>query len=140
MSSNGKTPGLTPERRETIVRSIGAGVPVTTACSIAGVHPTTFYRWTRGTRPVEREFQKAVEAAQASVESDLVSAMTKSALRDGSWRAAAWLLERRDPANWGTPRDRKLAEEANEAEENPLLPFDKVADELAAKRRKRRKQ
>lgn len=137
MSGNGKTPGLTPERRETIVRSIGAGVPITTACSIAGVHATTFYRWMRGTRPVEREFQKAVEAAQASVESDLVSAMTKSALRDGSWRAAAWLLERRDPANWGTLRDRKIAEaEANEAE-NPLLAFDKVADELAAKRKKK---
>ena len=47
-------PGLTPARRETITRAIEAGIAVTKACEIAGVHPTTFHRWMRGTRPVER--------------------------------------------------------------------------------------
>jgi hypothetical protein len=115
-------------------------VPVTTACAIAGVHRTTFYRWLRGSRPVEVGFRKQVEAATADATASLVQAMTTAALRDGSWRAAAWLLERRDPENWARARDRlAAAKEAEEkAKENPLAMVDDLAERRAADHRRKK--
>jgi hypothetical protein len=43
---------------------------------------------------------EAVQAAQADAEASLVARMTLAAQR-GSWRAAAWLLERKYPERWG---------------------------------------
>ena len=119
---------MTPARRDAIAKAISAGIPIATACEIAGIHKTTFHRAMKGSRPVEREFQRAVEQARADAEADLVATLRKAA-RSGSWRAACWLLERQNPEEWGPMRDRRLVAKAaeEEANENPLAPFDELA-------------
>ncbi len=125
-------PSLTPERRQAIAKAISAGVPIATACEIAGIHKTTFYRAMKGSRPVERELQATIARARADAEADLVAGLRKAA-RNGSWRAGAWLLERQNPEAWGPIRDRRLAAKAAEddANENPL----RMVDDLDARRK-----
>jgi hypothetical protein len=62
---------------------------------------------TRGRRPRDdpyRRFRSEVERAIADAEAAEVTLIVKAA-RDGDWRAAGWLLERRFSDRWGR-RDR----------------------------------
>ena len=55
---------------------------------MAGVTPTTFYRWLE-----DVTFRESVERAEAAAEAMYLAAV-ESAIGD-SWQAAAWWLERR---------------------------------------------
>jgi hypothetical protein len=72
--------------------------------------------------------------AAAIAEPRLVVLMAHAA-RQGSWRAAAWLLERQFPERWGPPERRLAAAPADAATRAPDA-FSEV-DELAARRRRR---
>lgn len=82
-----------------------------------GVSRTTIYSWyNRGVKAIEESIEKnepipekdqgyaevarALNNSQGQVESDYITLVEEKA-RDGEWRAAAWLLERRFPDTYG---------------------------------------
>lgn len=69
------------------------------AAQYAGIHEKTLYAWfNRANEPNAdscfRKFHDAVKAAEADNAANCLDCINGSAL-DGSWQAAAWLLERR---------------------------------------------
>jgi hypothetical protein len=93
------------------VQVIRVGGTVEVAAAVAGVSERTFYAWmVRGdpSRTSKRDaphraFRAAVERARAERQATLVAVLTQSAHK-GSWRAAAWLLEREFPEQWAGDR------------------------------------
>jgi hypothetical protein len=92
---------LTPELQKLICTLLQAGNTKKVAAEAAGIAESTFYDWMQ-TTPA---FAAAVEKAEAEAEATLVTRVAKAA--SNSWRAAAWLLERRNPDEWGIVSGRR---------------------------------
>ena len=99
----GRPTKLTPEVQDLIVDGINAGLTFGLTCARAGVNPATFYRWLEkgetAKSGVYSEFCDTVSRAKADSAMRLVSQITLQAPTD--WRAAAFLLERRFPDDYG---------------------------------------
>lgn len=94
---------LNPDLQTRIVTYIQAGSYVETAAAAAGICKDTFYDWLkRGSAGEEpfKGFSDAVEKAAAEAEVRDLAVVDKAA-RAGTWQAAAWKLERRNPKAWG---------------------------------------
>ena len=121
---------LTAEVSEKIVRAIRAGNYPEVAAGHAGIHAATYYRWMErgeleGDAPEDdpyRQFRAEVERALADSEAAEVGLVVKAA-RDGDWRAAAWLLERRFGDRWG--RHERLEQLHTLAEEDEAGELDR---------------
>lgn len=130
-------PKLTPEVQERICTLIKVGNTVEVAVDAAGIAESTFYTWMeRGTRNGKnyakyRAFRDEVHRARAEAEATLVARIAKAA-QNGSWSAAAWLLERRAPDRWGSATERNS--DGNQQEQTEAL---QVEDELAAIRKRK---
>lgn len=134
---------LTPEVTDQITRLIRVGNTVEIAAAAAGISRSTFFAWMdRGKKSGAsnapyREFREAVGQARAEAEAVLVGRVSKAAA-NGSWSAAAWLLERRAPERWGKPGERVNDEANDEAEaefpdtDDPIL---KARADLAARKK-----
>lgn len=113
---------LSPELRDKVAGLIRAGNTVEVAADAAGIGESTFYDWmARGSKAGKaeapfREFREVVERAQGEAEAVLVTRIAKAA-QDGSWSAAAWLLERRNPERWAKVSERRVAK-APEADDS----------------------
>lgn len=95
---------LTPEIQEIIVKALHLGATHRLAGLAAGIGESTFYTWMAlgrdtGASPY-LEFLNAVKIAEGA---GAVECLEKLAVasRDGNWQAAAWVLERRYPAEYG---------------------------------------
>jgi transposase len=102
---------LTAERQQTILDLIAAGNYIDTATKAAGISHQTLYNWiARGTTERERlqvnpdaepdpkeqkylEFLEESEKAFAIAEARNMAIIQRAA-HDGTWQAAAWILER----------------------------------------------
>lgn len=98
-----------------LLEHLALGAPVLTSCGAAGVSELRYYAWiARGEKAREaedagrkirerdvpfRDFAIAAQRAQALAIIDLHSQIRKAAETD--WRAAAYLLERIAPENYG---------------------------------------
>jgi hypothetical protein len=141
---------LTEPIAKQIELAVRDGASYRVAAKHAGVSERTFHRWmTRGQDEQERiEAAEAREASersccprraeksfwqfwqrieQADAEAQVRAAAQISAAAAKDWRAAAWLLERRDPATFGPPQARLSVEGVAEAP--PIVAVD---DEEAA--------
>lgn len=95
---------LTPEITEHVARIVRAGGTLELAAHMAGVHRRTLLKWLeRGDPDSERRsdapykaLREAVDAARHEREGILITHIDKAA-RQGSWRAAVYLLERNFP-------------------------------------------
>ena len=136
---------LTAETQEKIVRAIRAGNYPEVAAAHAGIHPATHYRWMErgaleGDAPEDdpyRHYRAEVERALADSEAAEVGLIVKAA-RDGDWRAAAWVLERRFGDRWGR-RDRlEQVHEVREPDEAGELDreIERLLEELADRERR----
>ena len=80
---------------------------IETAIAQTGCGHESFYRWKRlvrdgiGTK-LQRRFMKAIEASLAEIKMRAEYLLSKSF--DKSWRALAWWLERKYPAEYGRKR------------------------------------
>ena len=110
---------LDADRQKRLADFIAAGNDSETAALAAGVSRSAFFTWlARGREERQRladkprskpkaseqpylEFVDAIEKARAEAEARLVLLVHKAAQEPRTWQAAAWLLERRDPARWG---------------------------------------
>jgi len=91
--------------RKKIIELIEEGNFIETSCLLAGIHPTTFYKWEERSRsgdPSYVHFFKEVEQARATAEVKMVRIVRNEAERN--WRAAIWWLERAAKERWGTAR------------------------------------
>ena len=99
----GRPTKLTPDVQELIVDGINAGLTYGMTCARAGVTYATFYNWLEkgevAKSGVLMEFFDAVSRAKADSALRLVSQIMLQAPAD--WRAAAFLLERRFPDDYG---------------------------------------
>jgi hypothetical protein len=128
--------------RERIARVIRSGGTIEAAAAVVGVSERSIYVWLeRGTRPGRREeryraLREAVERARAEHEAILVAQLGRAAAK-GSWRAAAWLLERAYPERWALPHDRPAPEHDDPADD-PLDALDELAERRAHRPRAER--
>mgnify|MGYP001587132164 FL=1 len=84
-----------PKRRAMILAAIAGGNPFRFACQCAGISEDMFANWRRE----ESDFAEAVKAAEGRFIDRNVAIVQRAAKR--SWQAAAWLLERRNPDEFG---------------------------------------
>jgi len=109
----GRPTKLTPEVSEKIVTALRGGNYREVACRYAGISYQTFRTWLKRAEeqqapPEYLEFAAAVEKAEADAEvADI--ALIRRAAQDGSWTAAAWVRERKNPERWGK-KDRTAVE------------------------------
>ena len=93
----GRKPKLTPEVSDKFCEGIELGMTYKLACGYVGIHEATFYRWMqeaeKGRSPYS-EFREALKAAESSGAAHSLAVIHRAAA-DGTWAAAAWLLERR---------------------------------------------
>jgi hypothetical protein len=96
---------LTAEVQKTITDAIAIGATYQAAAEYAGISYDTFNAWMRDERPKFRQFSEAVVAANARARINLLARIQKAAQgtenKDGDWRAAAWVLERRFGDEYG---------------------------------------
>lgn len=112
--SPGRPPKLTKEVADEIVSVLATGGYAETAAAAVGISPRTFRDWMQrgdpeGKKKADeryRKFRERVERAVAESESSIVERVRHAALTD--WKAAAWLLERRQPDRWAGPRGRGM--------------------------------
>ena len=94
---------LTPEVHETIIDSVKAGMTYRLACVRVDIDESTLYRWlTAGETQVRGqfcEFRKDFMRAIADSAEVLLNQIRVKAPTD--WRAAAFMLERRFPDDYG---------------------------------------
>jgi transposase len=111
---------------EQVTRLLRVGNTVEIAAEAAGISRATFFNWMdRGLldgsdNEIHRDFRDAVEQARAEAEATLVARIAKAA-QNGSWSAAAWLLERRSPENWAKVSERDRRREDADDELQALL-------------------
>jgi len=99
----GRPTKLTPELTQLLSFALGEGATVEHACEYAGINPDTYYEWMkRGAAGEEgfSEFSETVTRARGrGIVTDL-GTISKAVLA-GDWKAAAWRLEHRYPAEYG---------------------------------------
>lgn len=100
----GRSTKLTPHASETICEHVRAGLYLKQAAAAVGIHPSTLHAWTakgeQATRGIYREFRDSIKKAEADFEASCLARIQRAA-DDGTWTAAAWMLERRWPGRWG---------------------------------------
>lgn len=126
----GRPSKLNDDVQKVIVDALVRGNFQNVAAELAGVDNATICRWMEKGQREEpefaryREFREAILVANASAQDAQISRINRAA-RDGTWQAAAWLLERRFHDQWG--RKDKVQHEGADA-------FAAFLDEVARKR------
>lgn len=125
---SGRRPKLTPELTEQLCALIRDGHYLAHAAEAVGVHRSTVHRWLqRGAEAKSgpyRAFYDAFKKAEAELQQRCLERIQQAA-DNGTWQAAAWLLERRFPRYWSrgrtaTPEERHDASAEGEAVEFEL--------------------
>ena len=101
------------------------------AARVAGLSASTLHDWrARGKRGEDRysEFLVRLEKARGEAEAASV-AIVRTAATGGTWQAAAWWLERREPARWA----KRDGGDQSASSERPMSeqPTEEVRERLA---------
>ncbi len=126
----GRPSKLTDEVQKVIVEAVERGNFYSAAAERAGIDYSTFKRWMEKGQQDGAEFDRyrafraAILVANAECQ-DVQLSRINTAARTGTWQAAAWILERRFPEEWG--RKDKVQHEGADA-------FAAFLDEVARKR------
>ncbi len=111
----GRPLSLDPATANTVVAILERGLPICDACAAAGIGETTFHRWMKKglaaskkkqrTREEEQfwKFWSGVNSAKGRGKVQLLDVLQKAATRaeNPDWKAAAWMLERMYPMQFG---------------------------------------
>lgn len=117
----------TPEVEAAILAALEIGNTRTDSAMAAGVHPSTLERWTRR----YAGFRSDVERAEAKARMRMVGIIAVAS--QTTWQAAAWYLERRNPAEWGRRERLEVSIDARQEAERLARELGGVsADEILA--------
>ena len=99
MARPSKLDDLTEKR---VLDAVREGNSYENAARVAGISETTLHNWrARGERDEEPYVGFLVRLKKARGEAEAASvAIVRTAATSGTWQAAAWWLERREPAHW----------------------------------------
>lgn len=132
-----RPPKFTPATVATLLDAIRIGASYESACRAAGIGASTLDDWRHGRFPRQADaalkagFPDALTRAQG--ESDLANlAAIRTAASAGDWRAAAWGLERRHPAEYGKRDTLNVALDIRHLAERLAKEAGLDADELLA--------
>ncbi len=124
MAKTGRPSKLTNEVMMDLVLSLSAGLSVRKACQLAGIGRSTFKDWmARGRlRPDDRssggvlygEFRRRIDRARVTGPVEAKIRIRKHSQEH--WRAAAWFLERSQPADYGRAKRGKILRQRAEKE------------------------
>lgn len=109
-------PKLTEEMIERMVALKSDGLSNKDICRAVGIHEATFYRWlNKPSNKLHRALNEELKKAESSYKQTLLNSIRDAALAKNSfWTAAAWLLERKYPEEYG--RQDRPREEAKQAD------------------------
>jgi transposase len=124
-----------------IISAIRLGMTYERAATAAGVSVSAFMRWKQKGNAAKsgkyREFVEALKRAEAEGEAMLLQRIQTEA-KNGTWQAAAWILERKHRARWGrnvdiTSGGEKLPRTSTAAEDAAKIVAirDAILDEVA---------
>lgn len=86
-----------------------------------GVCPQTFSTWLHHPQTEnQREFSEAVKKAEVDFKDKLTQIIMRDA-QERDWKAAAWLLERKYPSEYG--RVTRVIDDSGDSEEVPRIVF-----------------
>jgi hypothetical protein len=108
-SPAGRPPVLDEPKRQKILALLALGSSRRMAARVARCAPSTITR----TALRDAQFAEQLARAEQSVEIEALRALRKAAQNDRYWRAAAWLLERRNPVDFAfLEKPRMLTQDA----------------------------
>lgn len=110
-------PKLTEELIEIICDLKAKGMQNKDICAAVGIHEATLYRWlNKPSCKLHRALGEEFKKAEARYKQELLESIRETALsKPRYWTAAAWLLERKYPEEFGRPETRKTAVEVDDA-------------------------
>ena len=110
-------PKLTEELIEVMCDLKAKGLSNKDICLAVDIHEATLYRWmNKPSNKLHRELSKQFKKAEARYKQELLESIRETALsKPRYWTAAAWLLERKYPEEYGRPEVRSTKEAADEA-------------------------
>jgi len=97
MVRRGRPPSLDEDKRRLVLAILAVGCSRRTAAKYVGCAHTTIQR----TALRDPEFAKRLECAEGMAELGYLKNIQTAAKKEQYWRAAAWVLERRHPQEWG---------------------------------------
>jgi len=100
----GRPTKLTPKVQERFIEALGMALTYRLSAQYAGIGLSTFHKWMqRGEREagsIYADFRDAVKRAEAANAAACMARIAKAS-DEGHWQAAAWILERRHPSDYG---------------------------------------
>jgi len=116
---------LTPERQDTICKAIRLGATYLLAAQAAGITYATLWAWMdkgkNGVAQIYVDFLDAVKKEEALHSQECLENIRSAGFHHQQWTAAAWLLERRYPREYGKEAELILRSERIEAKLDKLL-------------------
>lgn len=123
---------LTEEMVAEAIKLKGDGLADADIICALGIHPSTFYRWIGEPKnKLQRELSDGLKKEEAEFKHTLLTTIRAAALaRNQYWTAAAWLLERKYPDEYGKA-DRRREDEG--ASDTPRIVLGVVAKPVQEK-------
>ena len=95
----------TKKTREELLANLREGLTIKDACALAGINRCTYYSWLENG---SEDWIQKVSEAESYAKAMLVQQVKIDGTAKQDWRAAAWLLERRWPEDYGPKRELDL--------------------------------
>ena len=110
-------PKLTEELIEVMCDLKAKGMHNKDICMAVGIHEATLYRWlNKPSCKLHRALGEQFKKAESKYKQELLESIRETALsKPRYWTAAAWLLERKYPEEFGRPETRANKAAAEEA-------------------------
>ena len=97
-SQPGRPPVLGPSQRRKLVALLAAGCSRRVAARRVGCAPSTIAR----TAARDPDFAEELAEAESNLESEMLESIRRAAKDERYWRAAGWLLERKNPEDFAS--------------------------------------
>lgn len=91
-----------------LLQAIELGNPVSGACHLAGISPTTLATWLKLADDPDPEYDEyrelpgLIAESNARAQAQFLERTKELAEAKGDWKGPAWILERRWPQQWGS--------------------------------------
>lgn len=113
-------------RLQVLYNALSQGMTIKSACALAGIHQSTYFEWVTN----KPEFTELVKRAESEMKERALKVINQAA-QNGQWQAAAWLLERREPNEYGR-QDRVRIEDVRGTAEKLAEKIGVTVEELLA--------